>query len=144
MPGYKIRTNNNMKNSKLIVLTIAISSLLACNNTKSLEGKWQYAVGIYNGKKEGGTEGYQLQRTYTDKNFEAFMIEDGGQPEKYQAGDYILNGDSCTETETFSAQQSKLTGVAVNYTYQIKNDTLTLNGKLPTGMQVEEHWVRMK
>lgn len=123
---------------------MAISSVLACNNAKGLEGKWLYAGGTYNGKQEGGTEGYQLQRAYTGNNFEAFMIEDGGKPEKYQAGDYTLNGDSCIETETFSAQESKLTGISVHYQYQIKNDTLTLTGKLPTGMQVEEHWVKMK
>jgi len=116
----------------------------ACNSSGTLEGKWQYAGGTYNGKQEGGTQGYQLQRNYTGKNFEAFMIEDGGAPQKYQGGDYILNGDSCLETETFSTQPSKLTGVAVHYHYQIKNDTLVFKGKLPTGMQVEEHWTKLK
>jgi len=129
------------------LLTTAAAGLIlltACNYTNNLEGKWQYAGGIYNGKKEGGTEGYQLQRTYTDKQFEAFMIEDGGAPQKYQAGDYNLSKDSCTETETFSTQPSKLTGVAVHYNYKLKNDTLTLTGKLPTGMQVEEYWTKLK
>jgi hypothetical protein len=133
-----------MKYSTIIIITVAISSLLACNSNKGLEGKWQYSGGTYNGKKEGGTEGYQLQRTYTDKNFEAFMVEDGGQPEKYQAGDYTLKGDSCTETETFSAQPSKLTGVAIHYKYKINKDTLIFAGQLPTGMQVEEHWTKLK
>ena len=116
----------------------------ACNNSGSLEGKWQYAGGTYNGKKEGGTDGYQLQRTYTGKNFEAFLIEGASEPQKYQAGDYKLNGDSCLETETFSTQPSKLTGVTVHYQYKLKNDTLIFSGKLPTGVQVEEHWTKIK
>lgn len=116
----------------------------ACNSSGTLEGKWQYAGGTYNGKQEGGTQGYQLQRKYTGKDFEAFMIEDGTAPQKYQAGSYTLNGDSCVETETFSTEPSKLTGVAVHYQYQLKNDTLIFKGKLPTGMQVEEHWTKLK
>ncbi|WP_345951939.1 hypothetical protein ABDD95_10975 [Mucilaginibacter sp. PAMB04274] len=128
----------------LILTAIAMISLSACNGSGKLEGKWLYAGGVYNGKKEGGTEGYQLQRTYTDKKFEAVMIEDGGEPQKYQAGDYEIDGNTCTETETFSTQPSKLTNVPVHYNYQIKNDTLILEGKLPTGMQVEEHWTKMK
>lgn len=133
-----------MITGKLGLIAGLIILFTACNNSGSLEGKWQYAGGTYNGKQEGGTDGYQLQRNYTSKNFEAFLIEGGGTPEKYQAGDYTLNGDSCLETETFSTQPSKLTGVAVHYHYQIKNDTLIFRGKLPTGIQVEEHWVKLK
>ena len=120
--------------------------LMACNSSNSsLKGKWQYAGGITNGKAEGATEGYQLQRTYTDNNFEAYMLEEGVEPEKYQTGDYKLKGDSCIETETFNMQPSLLTGVAVHYQYQLKGDTLILKGTLPTNkVQVEEHWTRIK
>lgn len=130
---------------KLLTLAVsAITVLSACNNSNSLKGKWDYAGGVYNGKKEGGTQGYQLKRTYTGDNFEAFMIEEGGEPQKYQAGDYKLSGDSCIETETFSTQPSTLTGVAVHYSYKLKNDSLILRGKLPTGMVVEEYWIKEK
>jgi hypothetical protein len=120
--------------------------IISCNSSQSsLQGKWQYAGGITNGKAEGATQGYQLQRTYTDKSFEAYMLEEGVEPERYQAGDYTLQGDSCVETETFNMQPSQLTGVAVHYKYQLKGDTLILQGTLPTNkVQVEEHWVKMK
>lgn len=133
-----------MATGKLGFIAGVLLSLVACNNSGGLEGKWQYAGGTYNGKAEGGTDGYQLQRNYTGKNFEAFLIEGGGEPQKYQAGDYTLKGDSCLETETYSTQPSKLTGVAVHYHYQLKNDTLVFKGTLPTGMKVEEHWVKLK
>jgi len=127
-----------------MLLASVAALLVGCNNNSSLEGKWLYAGGSYNGKKEGGTQGYQLQRKYTDKNFEAFMLEDDGEPQKFQAGNYTLKGDTCLETETFSTQPSKLSGVVIHYNYHIKNDTLTFKGKLPTGMQVEEYWTKMK
>jgi hypothetical protein len=133
-----------MMMKKLTLLSGVITLLTACTQSSSLEGKWQYAGGSYNGKREGGTEGYQLQRNYTGKNFEAFMIEGEGKPQKYQAGDYTLKGDSCMETETFSTQPSKMTGVMVHYNYHVKNDTLVFKGKLPTGMQVEEYWTKVK
>lgn len=126
------------------ILTGSLALLTACNSAGTLEGKWEYAGGVYNGKKEGSTDGYKLKRTYSAQSFEAFMIEEGGEPQKYQAGDYTLKADSCFETETFSTQPSKLTGVAVHYNYHLKNDTLILKGKLPTGMQVEEYWTREK
>jgi hypothetical protein len=129
---------------KLSGLGIFILTVISCNTGNSLEGKWQYAGGIYNGKKEGGTEGYQLQRTYTGKQFDAYMLEEGAEPQKYQSGNYEVKDDRYKETETFSAQPSKLTNVAVDYQYQIQNDTLILRGKLPTGMQVEEYWTKMK
>lgn len=110
----------------------------------TLKGTWEFQGGIYNGKKEGATVDYTLQRKYDNKHFEAFGLESGSKPEKYQAGDYELRGDTCIETETYSSQPSKLTGVPVAYLYSIHNDTLTLRAVLPTGMTVEEYWKRTK
>lgn len=132
-----------MVKGRLVFLTGVITLLMACNNKNGLQGKWEYGGGTYNGKAEGKTEGYMLERDYTADGFEAFMIEGEGAPQKYQAGTYKLQGDTCIETETFSSQQSKLTNVAVHYNYHLQNDTLVLKGTLPTGMQVEEHWIRM-
>ncbi|MDB5135174.1 MAG: hypothetical protein JWP37_1777 [Mucilaginibacter sp.] len=108
----------------------------------SLRGTWEFQGGIYNGKKEGGPAEYTLQREYNDQHYEAFLLEKGSKPEKYEAGDYLLKGDTCIETETYSAQPSKLTGIPVSYLYSIRNDTLTLKATLPSGMIVEEYWKR--
>ena len=62
----------------------------------------------------------------------------------YEKGDYKLKTDSCLETQTYSRQPSKLTGITVHYAYQIKNDTLTFNGILPNGTTVMEYWKRVK
>ena len=68
--------------------------------TETLKGTWQFVGGIYNGKKEGAPVGYTLQRKYDDLHFEAFVIDSTNNPEKYEAGNYVLKGDTCIETET--------------------------------------------
>jgi hypothetical protein len=126
--------------------TICLIALALCafQNPTTLKGTWKFVGGIYNGKKEGGTTEYTLQRKYDAKHYEAFIIEKGYKPEKYETGDYILKGDTCVDTETFSKQQSGITNIPVPYLYSVRNDTLTIKGKLPTGMQVEEYWKRVR
>jgi hypothetical protein len=111
---------------------------------QTLKGVWEFRGGIYNGKKEGAPVEYTLQRKYDKQHYEAFAIDSSNKPEKYEGGDYVLKGDTCVETETYSSQPSKLTGIPVAYIYTIRNDTLTLKATLPSGMVVEEYWRRKK
>jgi hypothetical protein len=130
-----------MKKYALISLVLGLYSF---DNSKTLKGIWQFAGGIYNGKKEGAPDGYTLQRKYTAQHYQAFVIEEGVKPEKYEIGNYTLKGDTCIDTETFCSQPSKITNIPIRYLYTLRNDTLTLKGTLPTGMQVEEYWKRVK
>src|SRR6185312_9469121 len=98
-----------MKNTAAALLLIVVVSSFA--PVQTLKGTWQFAGGVYNGKREGATKKYALQRKYSDSQFDAFVVENGSKPEKYQSGYYILKGDSCIETETFCSQPYKLTGV---------------------------------
>jgi len=129
---------------KRYCLIFAATTLFSFISPKTLKGTWQFAGGIYNGKKEGAPEGYALQRKYTARHYQAFVIEKGAKPEKYEAGDYALNGDSCIDTETFCSQPSKIANIPIPYLYTLRNDTLTLKGTLPTGMQVQEYWIRIR
>ena len=130
------------------ILNFALCSLLAVHAfafpSPRIKGKWRFAGGIYNGKSEGSTEGYQLQRVYTDKVFNAYILATGSKPEKYQSGKYSVLGSNYTETETYSMQPSKLINKTVKYQIAMRKDTMILKGTLPTGMQVEEYWVRAK
>jgi len=132
------------KPANLIFSFLLITLVSSFTGKETLKGVWEFQGGIYNGKKEGATVDYTLQRRYDKKHFEAFGIEKDSKPEKYQAGDYELRGDTCIETETYSSQPSKLTGVPIHYLYTIHNNTLTLKATLPTGMTVEEYWKRTK
>jgi hypothetical protein len=131
-----------MKTVIIAILLIVFSSPIYLN--KTLSGVWKYQGGIYNGKAEGEPEGYTLQRRYNASYYEAYLIEKGVKPEKYEAGYYTLNTDTCLETETYSSQPSKLIGKTVHYLYSVRNDTLTLKGTLPSGMRVTEYWKKVK
>jgi hypothetical protein len=135
-----------MKNPiyKFIFLLVFILLGASFADKETLKGVWEFRGGIYNGKKEGAPTEFTLQRKYNTKHFEAFAIEKESKPEKYEAGDYILKGDTCIETETYSSRPSKLTGIPISYLYSIRNDTLTLKATLPTGMTVVEYWKRIK
>ena len=128
-------------------LAIGIPFILAASafsGENALTGTWEYLGGIYNGKKDGPPAEYTLQRTYYDAHFDAYALEKGYKPERYEAGDYIIKGDTCIETETFSSQASKLKDIPVHYLFEIRKDTLIFKGKLPSGMVVEEYWKRVK
>jgi hypothetical protein len=129
-------------------LTGALLLILCCSSFiqtgDGLKGTYEFKGGIYNGKKEGAPAEYKLQRKYKADNFDAFLLEKGEKPQKYQSGKYELKPDSCFETETYSAQPSKLTGVTLKYHYILRNDTLIFQGILPTGMVVEEYWKKVK
>jgi hypothetical protein len=129
---------------KLPAAWVFLVVLCAFSGTKTLAGKWEYLGGIYNGKKDGPPAEYTLQRRYDGTHFTAFALQKGYKPEKYEAGDYILKGDTCIETQTFSSQPTKLKGIPVHYRCKIHHDSLIFNGTLPTGMVVEEYWKRVK
>jgi hypothetical protein len=135
-----------MKNRTYSFIFLLVFILLGASfaDKETLKGVWEFQGGIYNGKKEGAPTEFTLQRKYNTKHFETFAIEKKNKPEKYEAGDYILKGDTCIETETYSSRPSKLTGIPISYLYSIRNDTLTLKATLPTGMTVVEYWKRIK
>jgi hypothetical protein len=72
------------------------------------------------------------------------IIEKGAEPIPYEKGDYVLKQDTCLETQTFSAEPSKLLNITLKYHYLIKNDTLTFSGVLPNGTIVKEFWKKVK
>lgn len=131
-----------MKRTAIALILIAVCS--AFQVKPSLKGNWLFAGGIYNGKKEGAPKEYSLQRKYQDNKFDAYLLEKGQKPQKYQSGNYQLKPDTCLETETYSAQPSKMTGKTIRYHYHLHRDTLVLQGVLPTGMRVEEYWKKQR
>ncbi len=135
----------NTKNILIAFLLLSISLIVTSfQSLKTLKGTWEYVGDIYNGKKEGAPDGYSLRKKYTDTSYQAFMIEKGSKPEKYEAGRYILKNDTCVDIETFCAQPSSITNIPINYVYNLNADTITFKGVLPSGRIVEEYWKKVK
>lgn len=120
--------------------------LLICSFVSSdpVSGTWQFAGGIYNGKNDSAPSNYYLQKKYKKGKYDATLFEPGQKPVIYESGSYELRVDTCIDTETYSLGPSKITNIPIHYLYTVVNDTLKFKGTLPSGMQVEEFWVRVK
>lgn len=125
-----------------LILLVAIFS--SFQQPKTLKGTWQFCGGLFNGKPNPAPKDYTLQRKYTTTNYEAFLLEKGEKPFKYEAGNYKLVADTCLETQTFSAQPSQLKDITVHFAYTMRNDTLVLKATLPSGFIEEDYWKRVK
>jgi len=130
-----------MKQSFVVFLFIMFCSF---QSPVSLKGTWEFAGGIYNGKKEGAPAEYALHRKYDEIRYVALVVENGYKPEEYENGYYYIKGDTCVDTETFCAQPSKITNIPIRYIMSLHHDTLTFSGTLPTGMVVEEYWKKIR
>jgi hypothetical protein len=127
---------------KTIFLALVVP-LIAFKSRLSINGTWQFAGDISHGKREGAPKEYALQKKYKAGHYEAFLIEKGSKPEKFETGNYVLKGDTCIDTETFCSQPSKITHIPIHYLFTIKKDTLTIKGVLPNGVHVEEYWKKV-
>lgn len=132
-----------MKRSILLIITIGCIILTSFVNQTTLKGTWQFNGGVYNGKRDTALMQYTLRRVYTDHDFNAFASQQGYKTEHYEAGNYVLKGDTCFETQTYSSQPSQATGKTIAYIITFKNNEFILSGTLPSGMVVEEHWKRV-
>ena len=131
-----------MRKAALLVLLVALLS--SFQQQKSLKGTWQFCGGYFNGKPSAAPKDYEMQRKYNDTNYEAYLLEKGEKPFRYEMGNYKLVADTCLETQTFSAQLSELKGITVHYAYTMRHDTLVLKAKLPNGNVAEDFWKRVK
>lgn len=129
---------------KLLLSFTLILVLFLPNTNPTLKGTWEYRGGIFNGKNSAAPKDYTQQRKYTDTNFDAFLYEKGEKTVKYESGNYVLNADTCLETQTYCLQTQKMIGVTISYHYTIRNDTLILSGKLPNGAIIEDYWKKVK
>jgi len=130
---------------KKLLFLLAIAIVFSSFNTQAtLKGTWEFRGGVYNGKPDGAPKEYKLQRIYTSSTYDAYLLEKGEKTQKYEGGKYLLKGDTCLETQTFSAQPSKLKGVTIHYLYHIQHDTLVLQTTLPNGNVEEDYWKKIK
>lgn len=129
---------------KILPLILLAFALYSFTYKSSLKGTYEYAGGIYNGKAESASKDYTLRRSYDAAHYQGLFIAAGEDTVTYEKGDYRLQKDTCLETQTFSSQPSKVTGLTLRYRYQVKNDTLIFSGILPNGTSVKEFWKKVK
>ena len=118
--------------------------LCSFSGEKTLQGTYTFVGSMFNGRYDGPPKDYTLQRKYTANTYDAFVIEKGHQPEKFESGKYKLAGDTCYETQIYSSQPSKLKGITIHYLYSVRHDSLILHAKLPSGYYEDDYWKKMK
>lgn len=133
-----------MKNIfKLLTILFGIIIISSCSKNPII-GTWQYDGGLYNGREQKASPDFQMQRTYTENTFEAFLIEGSAEPELYNSGIFVIKNDTLLITSKFSSRPSQNTDVTIIYKYVIDQNRLTIKGVLPNGMIVEEYWKKVK
>lgn len=128
---------------KICLSGICLILISSCASSP-IKGTWQYDGGIYNGRPQKASSEFQMERTYANGTYEAFMLEGSAPPEMYNSGIYEIKGDSLLITSKFSSRPSQNTDVMIAYKFIIEKDKLTIKGVLPNGMVVEEYWKRVK
>lgn len=133
-----------MKNIfKLLTILFGIIIISSCSKNPII-GTWQYDGGLYNGREQKASPDFQMQRTYDENTFEAFLIEGSAEPELYNSGIFVIKNDTLLITSKFSSRPSQNTDVTIIYKYVIDQNRLTIKGVLPNGMIVEEYWKKVK
>lgn len=127
-----------------ILFSALLTVLCSFSGEKTLQGTWTFVGSMFNGKYDGPSKDYILQRKYTANTYDAYVLEPGQKPEKFESGKYQLVGDTCLETQTYSQQPSKLKGVTVHYAYIVRHDSLILHAKLPSGFYEDDYWKKVK
>jgi hypothetical protein len=126
---------------KLNLLVLLLLSLSSCTKNP-LEGTWQYAGGVYNGRQQKASPDFKMQRTYSANSYEAYKIEGASNQELYNSGVYEIHADTLSIISKFSSRPSQNIDITINYKFKINGDKLTINGILPNGMIVEEYWIK--
>ncbi|HYK75858.1 MAG TPA: hypothetical protein VEV16_02690 [Daejeonella sp.] len=133
-----------MKKQLIIGLLGVFMLMIQGCSSSLLKGTWQYDGGIYNGNIMHASPDLVMQRTFTAKKYEAFVLEDGEQPQKYGSGHYKIQDSIFYITSEYNNPPSDLTGKTIVYTFKLDTGRLIINGTLPNGMLVEEHWKKIK
>jgi len=129
---------------KGIIFSALIIILCSFSGEQSLKGTWKFVGSMFNGKYDGPPKEYILQRQYDDDKYDAYVLEPGQKPEKFESGSYRIKGDTCYEIQTYSSQPSKLLNVRMKYSYIIRHDSLILHAKLPSGYYEDDYWKKVK
>jgi hypothetical protein len=133
-----------MKNIYKLLSSLFCIIVISSCSTSPIIGTWQYDGGLYNGREQKASLDFQMQRTYTENGFEAFLIEGSAVPELYSSGIYVIKSDTLLITSKFSSRPSQNTDVTIIYKYILDQKKLTIKGVLPNGMIVEEYWKKVK
>lgn len=119
-------TENSSASENAMETSINIEDNNPIKNTNPLEGGWYLIWGEYSGEKRDEKQPFQF-KLFGDQYFSFLMKSVDGAWDYASTGTYELIGDTYRETFEFSTEP-KYMGVTAEWKYQLKGDTLIMEG----------------
>ena len=135
----------NFKSLTVAILTGFIYLLsVSFQSANSLQGTWEYNGGKYNRQVVTSSPVLKLRKVYTASGYQVLEIYPNGKTVKNEEGTYTIKNYIYEETQNYSNAHSSLKSKIMQYTYTIKNNVLTIKGKLTNKWPVEEYWKKVQ
>lgn len=109
-----------------------------------LQGVWEYQGGKYNKQVVTAAKEFKLTKVYTASGYQVLATDHSGKIIKNEGGTFTVMNGILVETQTSGAATSSLKSKIMQYSFTIKNNKLTLKGRLTNKWPVEEYWKKVK
>jgi hypothetical protein len=114
-----------------------------------LVGTWKLVSAKYNGQENKLPDGLTMLKHVTPVQFMWAIYDKDGKVESALGGPYTLNGDKYDETPEYGFADTldslkELKGKIQSFTWKIKGNKWYHDGKLSSGVTIEEVWERVE
>ncbi len=114
-----------------------------------LVGTWKLVSAKYNGQENTLPEGITMLKHVTTAQFMWAIYDKDGKIESALGGPYTLKGDKYDETPEYGLADTleslkDLKGKAQSFTWKVKGNKWYHDGKLSSGVTIEEVWERVE
>jgi hypothetical protein len=111
-----------------------------------LIGTWKLISARYNGQEVQRPEGYTQLKHVTPVQFMWAIYDRDGKVEAGLGGSYTLKGDAYVEIPEYGIGDvlEQLKGKPQEFTWKIEGNKWYHNGKLSSGVTIEEVWERVE
>ena len=111
-----------------------------------LIGTWKLVSAKYDGNEVKRPEGYTQLKHVTPAQFMWALYDSDGDVKAALGGSYTLKGEDYVETPEYGVGQvlEQLKGKAQTFTWKIEGKRWLHNGKLSSGLAIEEVWERVE
>jgi hypothetical protein len=111
-----------------------------------LVGTWKCVSAKYNGQDVNRPEGYTQLKHVTPTQFMWALYDGEGKVSAALGGSYTLKGKDYVETPEYGVGSvlDQLKGKPQAFTWRVEGDKWYHNGKLSSGLTIEEVWERVE
>lgn len=111
-----------------------------------LVGTWKMVSAKYGGQERKFPDGFTMVKHVTPTQFMWATYDADGKVMRAAGGGYTLKGEAYEETPEYglSADFDLIKGKAQTFTWKVEGNKWLHNGKLSSGLTIEEVWERVE